>query len=86
MNVSKVVLSMTNLSIKERVLRLKNLSASESMKLQANLIDDLVRIYLASLIRKYPNATFDELIQYGHEETYFRKRRKEYRRKDNITR
>lgn len=67
-----------NITLKERADRLKPLSISESMKLQANLIDDLVQIYLASLKRKYPDATFQELIQYGHQETYYKIRRREY--------
>ncbi|MBD3192947.1 MAG: hypothetical protein GF308_20075 [Candidatus Heimdallarchaeota archaeon] len=67
-----------NITLKERADRLKSLSISESMKLQASLIDDLVQIYLASLKRKYPDATFQELIQYGHKETYYKIRRREY--------
>ncbi|NPD90482.1 MAG: hypothetical protein HGN29_17345 [Asgard group archaeon] len=49
------------------------------MILQASLIDDLVITYFESLRRKYPDATFEELIQIGHKETYYKKRR----RKDN---
>ena len=67
-----------NISLKERVAKLKNLSISDSMKLQASLIDDLVLIYLTSLRRKYPNASFEELVQIGHKESQIKKRRREF--------
>ena len=70
---------MVSISLKKRISKLKGLSISESMILQASLIDDLVITYFESLRRKYPDATFEELIQIGHKETYYKKRR----RKDN---
>ena len=67
-----------SVSLKKRISRIKNLSISDSMKLQASLIDDLTQIYYESLRRKYPNATFEELIQLGHKEAHIRKRRREF--------
>ena len=69
---------MVNISLKKRISKLKGLSVSESMKLQASLIDDLVQTYYESLRRKHPNATFEEIIQLGHKETHYKKRRREY--------
>jgi len=69
---------LVSISLKKRISKLKGLSVSESMKLQASLIDDLVQTYYESLRRKYPNATFEEIIQIGHKETHYKKRRREY--------
>ncbi|NHJ06230.1 MAG: hypothetical protein EAX90_15485 [Candidatus Heimdallarchaeota archaeon] len=67
-----------SISLKKRISRIKNLSISDSMKLQANLIDDLTQIYYESLRRKYPDASFEELIRLGHKEAHIRKRRREF--------
>lgn len=48
------------------------------MILLGDLIDDLVQTYLESLRKKYPDATFDELIQFGHEESHYKLRRREF--------
>lgn len=69
---------MMSVTLKKRISKLKGLSISESMKLQANLIDDLVQTYYESLRRKYPESTFEEIILRGHEETHYKKRRREY--------
>lgn len=71
-------MQIVSLSIKERISRLKGLSISESMKLQASLIDDLVQTYYESLLRKYPSATFEEIIQLGHKESHYKIRRREF--------
>ena len=59
-------------------LNLKNLSIGESMNLTAQLIDDIVQIFWASLKRKYPNSSFDELINMGHQELFLDERRSDY--------
>lgn len=74
---NSLVVDVVNLSLKDRIAKLKGLSINESMELQANLIDDLVQTYYESLKRKYPDATFEELMLLGHKETYHLKRRSE---------
>ncbi|MHA1124379.1 MAG: hypothetical protein ACTSSB_05380 [Candidatus Heimdallarchaeota archaeon] len=53
-------------TLADRANKLKQLTISESMLLQADLIDTLVKIYFSSLKNRYPSATFEELIQHGH--------------------
>ena len=65
-------------SLKKHISKLKGISISDSMKLQAGLIDDLVQTYYESLRRKYPNASFEELMQIGHKETHYKNRRREF--------
>ncbi|NHK31157.1 MAG: hypothetical protein FK730_07380 [Asgard group archaeon] len=67
-----------SISLKERMTKIKDLSISDSMKLQASLIDDLVLIYYESLRRKYPNTSVEELMQIGHKESHIKKRRREF--------
>jgi hypothetical protein len=67
-----------SVSLKERISRIKDLSMSDSIKLQASLIDDLVKIYYESLRRKYPNASVEELMRLGHKEAQIKKRRREF--------
>lgn len=69
---------MNQISLAERVSKLKTLTIGESMILLGDLIDDLVQTYLESLRKKYPDATFDELIQFGHEESHYKLRRREF--------
>jgi len=70
--------SKLSISLKERISKLKELSISDSMKLQASLIDDLVQIYYESLRRKYPNASIEELMRLGHKEAHIKRRRREF--------
>ncbi|MHA1213595.1 MAG: hypothetical protein ACTSSH_14200 [Candidatus Heimdallarchaeota archaeon] len=69
---------MNQISLSDRVSKLKSLTTSESMILLGDLIDDLVQTYLESLRMKYPDASFDALIQYGHEESHYKLRRREF--------
>ncbi len=69
---------LNQISLPERVSKLKPLTIDESMILLGDLIDDLVQTYLESLRKKYPDATFDELIQYGHKESHYKLRRREF--------
>jgi hypothetical protein len=67
-----------SIPLRKQISKLKDLSISDAMKLQASLIDDLVKTYYESLRRKYPNASFDELMKIGHKESFYKKRRREY--------
>lgn len=58
---------------------MRDLSIGESMNLAAQLIDDVVLVYWASLKRRYPSFSFEQLIKKGHEELFLHERRKNHK-------
>lgn len=57
-------------------IRMQDVSLADSMNITAQLIDDIVLTYWASLKRKYPSKSFKELILLGHQELFIHERRK----------
>lgn len=64
--------------LSDRAKKLRKVSSNESMRIMANLIDDLVLTYFESLKEKYPDASFKELILFGHKEAHIDIRRREF--------
>ncbi|MFQ5980559.1 MAG: hypothetical protein ACE5OZ_20670 [Candidatus Heimdallarchaeota archaeon] len=60
---------------REIAIRMREVSLADSMNITAQLIDDIVLTFWASLKRKYPSTSFQELIRLGHQELFIHERR-----------
>lgn len=62
-------------AFRETAIRMREVSLADSMNITAQLIDDIVLTFWASLKRNYPSVSFQELIRKGHQELFIHERR-----------